>query len=185
VNASDAATWFAAIIAAAGLVWTGISQGRERSARAQSESAEQAGRLLTLMREINLGGSDPALDPQVARKKHAAQLQDLQRVIRLGAADFVARSLKPPVSKTTITVVGGYSLILIVVGFFAVTAGGDSASERLGNLVSGAIYLTFGLGGAVLFARLLDGRKTHFAQLDAAAAERTEVVQARYERSAS
>ncbi|WIB15771.1 hypothetical protein DEJ34_01180 [Curtobacterium sp. MCPF17_050] len=54
--------WFAAIVAAIGVASTGISHARKHRARAYAEGAERAGRLLALMRDIDLGGSDPTLD---------------------------------------------------------------------------------------------------------------------------
>lgn len=182
MNASDAAAWFAALVTAIGLVWTGASRARERRARAQSERAEQAARLLALMRDIELGGTDPTLDIRTVRARHAAQLQDLQRVIRIGTADFVARSLKPPVARTMIVVAALYALLLFGVGFTLAIDGGNTESERIANFVVGVVYIVLGIGGAVMAAVMLDRRNTHFAQLAAAAAERTEAVEKRNKR---
>ena len=77
MNASDGAAWFAGIVAAIGVVWTGLSHARERRARTQGEEPEQAARLLALMRDIGLGGSDPTLDVARTQTLHDAQLRDL------------------------------------------------------------------------------------------------------------
>jgi hypothetical protein len=180
VTPSDTAAWFAAISATAGLIWTGVSQSRQRSARAQSEGAEQAGRLPELMTNIDLAGSDTTLLEPKRRALHNEQVHDLQRLIRLGSADFVARSLKPPVGRLFIWVTGLYSLGILVgaVSLFVV-AGHTSGSEQLSNVIGGCTYAAIAFAGAIVFGALIDRRAAHLKQAHAAAAEPTEKVLAR------
>jgi hypothetical protein len=178
---TDAATWFGALSATAGIIWTGVSQSRQRSARAQAEGAEQAGRLLALMNEIGLGGSDQSLDPTVKRDRHVEQLHDLQRLIRLGSADFVARALKPPVSKLLIWVTLLYSVGLIAgtVGLL-IAAGNSKGKEQLNNLIGGITYGVIGLAAVVVLVTLVDRRHAYVKQVAAAAVEDTNTVLARH-----
>jgi hypothetical protein len=168
VNASDAAAWFAGIVAAIGVVWTGLSHARERRARAQGEGAEQAARLLALMKDIGLGGSDPTFDVARTQTLHDAQLRDLQRVIRLGAADFTARSLKPGISLPMIFAVGAYTLTVLAGGVGLLASGGANDSATLGNLIAGLLYLFFAVVGCVWTPVLAVQRSRRVAQLRAA-----------------
>lgn len=168
MSAADAAAWFAGIVAAIGVVWTGISHARESRARAQGEGAEQAGRLLELMKTIDLGGSDPTLDVSRTRTLHDAQLRDLQRVIRLGAADFTARSLKPGISVPTIIGVAMYTVIIFAGGVFLLANGGTSDSGSLANIVVGLLYLVLAVIGGVWTPVLAFRRSERLAQLRAA-----------------
>lgn len=168
MNASDAAAWFAGIVAAIGVVWTGLSHARELRARAQGEGAEQAARLLALMKDIGLGGSDPTLDVARTQALHDAQLRDLQRVIRLGVADFTARSLKPGISLLTIFAVGAYTLIVLAGGVGLLGSGGAKSSNTLGNFIAGLLYLVFALAGAIWTPVLAVQRSRRIKQLRAA-----------------
>lgn len=181
MTASDPATWFAALSATAGIIWTSMSQSRQRSARAQAEGAEQAGRLLALMNGIGLGGSDQSLDPTVKRDRHVEQLHDLQRLIRLGSADFVARALKPPVSKLLIWVTGLYSAGIIAgaVGLF-IAAGNGKDKEQLNNLIGGVTYGVIGLAAVMVLVALIDRRHAYVQQVAAAAVEDTITVLTRH-----
>jgi hypothetical protein len=168
LNASDAAAWFAGIVAAIGVVWTGLSHTRELRARARNEGAEQAARLLALMKDIGLGGSDPTLDVERTQTLHDAQLRDLQRVIRLGVADFTARSLKPGISLPTIIAVGAYTLTVFAGGVGLLTSGGANNSTTLGNLIAGLLYVVFALAGCIWTPVLAVQRSRRVAQLRAA-----------------
>jgi hypothetical protein len=168
VKASDTAAWFAGIVAAIGVVWTGLSHARELRARAHGEGAEKAARLLALMNDIGLGGSDPTLDVARTQTLHDAQLRDLQRVIRLGVADFTARSLKPGVSLPTIFAVGAYTLTVLAGGVGLLGSGGANGSTTLGNLIAGLLYLVLAIAGFIWTPVLAVQRSRRIKQLRAA-----------------
>lgn len=168
MNASDGAAWFAGIVAAIGVAWTGLSHARERRARAQAEGPEQAARLLALMKDIGLGGSDPTLDVARTQTLHDAQLRDLQRVIRLGVADFTARSLRPGISLSTIVAVGAYTLVVLAGGVGLLLTGGPDSRDTVANLVVGITYLLLALAGCIWTPVLAVQRSRRIAQLRAA-----------------
>jgi hypothetical protein len=133
------------------------------------------------MKEIGVNGSDPILDDNQKAERHGDQLQDLQRLIRLGSADFIARSLKPPVTKLIIWITVAYSIVLLGAGvLLLVAAGSTKGSEHLSKLVGGWTYVAIGLAGAVVVGGMIDRRLAYLRQVDAAGVESTEKVLARY-----
>lgn len=120
------------------------------------------------MKDIGLGGSDPTLDVARTQTLHDAKLRDLQRVIRLGVADFTARLLRPGISLTTVVAVGAYTLMLFAGGVGLLATGGANNSSTLGNLVVGLIYLLFALAGCIWTPVLTVQRSRRMAQLRAA-----------------
>jgi hypothetical protein len=147
---SESTEWISLALAAAGLGVTTIRQIRQASSRRRANEAEQAGRLLDLLTSIDLGGVTLGLNAEHLRAAHDEQVDRLQQVIRIGAADFSNRALRTGLSWITILLLVFYS------GFFAVASipvlisvPWPVASQTLPDVIAAALFFAFAVGSGV------------------------------------
>lgn len=142
--------WISVALAATGLGVTTIRQLRQSSSRRRANEAEQAGRLLELLKSIDLGGVTPRLKMEQVRATHDEQLDRLHQVIRLGAADFSYRALRTGLSWITIVLLAFYAV------FFGLTAIPILAStpwpvtsQSVPDVVAATLFFAFAIGSGV------------------------------------
>jgi len=150
MEVESADRWATAAIALAGLLWTAVSQTRNARSKRQAEQAEQAGRLIELLRSVDLGGLTPGLNLARMRALHEEQIQSLQQVVRLGAADFSSRALRGGVSGATVFLLVSYAVLLAMTGISMVAdVRSLDESDQSGVLIAGATFIALAAALAV------------------------------------
>lgn len=143
----------------AALVWSAVVHSRDARSRKHAEQAERAGRLLELMKSIDLGGADAGLNREAVRLKHNKQIHDLERVVRVSAAEFSARALRPAASRALILVFLSYGVFLLGDGTaLVVSAQHLPATRQLSTWLVAAVIGAVGMAG-IVFAVVLGNRR--------------------------
>lgn len=143
--------WLSAGVGLLTLAWAIVAYIRDSSGKRQADQAERAARMITLLREIDLGGADVGLDSTAARTLHEEQISSLQRVIRLGAVDFSDRALRSGLSIFATTAIAGYSVFFGVLGInISANNGVTDPAEKVVNSVSGLTLIGLGVAGRVV-----------------------------------
>lgn len=143
--------WVSAGVGLLALAWSVVVYVRDSSGRRQADQAERAGRMITLLESIDLGGTETGLDSTNARAKHEEQIRDLQRVVRLGAADFSVRALRHGLSTSTVVIIAVYAVFLISTGAFILNgAPGESSARHNSDEIAGLTILGLGVLGVLI-----------------------------------
>lgn len=150
---SQSTEWISLALAAVGLGITTIRQVRQASSRRRANEAEQAGRLLELLKSIDLGGVTPGLKMEQVRAKHDEQLDRLHQVIRLGAADFSNRALRAGLSWITILLLAFYAIFFTWAAIPILTSTPwPATSQTVADIIAAALFLAAGTGAGTAAA---------------------------------
>lgn len=150
---SQSTEWISLALAAVGLGITTTRQVRQASSRRRANEAEQAGRLLDLLKSIDLGGVTPGPDIEQVRAKHDEQLDRLHQVIRLGAADFSNRALRAGLSWITILLLAFYAIFFTWAAIpLLASAPWPATSQTVADIIAAALFLAAGIGSGAAAA---------------------------------
>lgn len=142
--------WASVVLAALGLILTTVRQVRQSSSRRRADQAEQAGRLLDLLLRVGLEGTTQGLKTEQIRSKHEEQVHRLQQVVRLGAADFAYRSLRPGLSWSTIALLAFYAVLFgVATSRLMVGVTGPLSADVVSSVVAGLLFLATAVGSGV------------------------------------
>lgn len=140
--------WLSGSVALLAFVWGLIVYIRDGSSKRQAEQAERAARMITLLESIDLGGADVGLDAAKVRALHDEQIHNLQRIVRLGVADFSARALRPGVSLFALLGIAFYTVFFLVSGIaLTLSVAGAKPEKQFAGDVVGLTFVTIGLLG--------------------------------------
>jgi len=142
------------IVSIATLIFAILTQVRTTSQRKHGERAETAGRLLSALEAIDVGGISPKLDESVALKIHNEQIHGLREIVRVNIAEFERRAKRTGFSLTLHVLVGVYGVLVLLIGFGMLPQLSRIRADQLwlAYLIVSAIFL---LGGAMVLDLIL------------------------------